>query len=58
MTPPYNPSLAAEDDTRHFDDDIPDEPLAAANGAAPGATKDPLLGHRMQGKQLLEIRKE
>lgn len=58
MTPPYNPGLAADDDTRHFDTDIPDEPLAAANGAAADATRDPLLGHRKLGKDLLEIRKE
>ncbi|EIW69747.1 hypothetical protein TREMEDRAFT_30295, partial [Tremella mesenterica DSM 1558] len=25
QTPPYQPDLAAEDDTRHFDEDIPDE---------------------------------
>ena len=58
MDPPYNPGLAADDDTQHFDMDIPDEPLAAANGAAADATRDPLLGHRKLGKDLLEIRKE
>jgi len=25
MTPPYHPNLQADDDTRHFDDDIPNE---------------------------------
>ena len=24
-TPPYQPDLLADDDTRHFDDDIPNE---------------------------------
>ncbi|WRT70461.1 uncharacterized protein IL334_007459 [Kwoniella shivajii] len=57
QTPPYHPDLYAEDDTRHFDDDIPDEPLAAANGAAADATKDPLLRDKTHGAHLLEIRK-
>ncbi|WWC72355.1 uncharacterized protein I206_106317 [Kwoniella pini CBS 10737] len=56
-TPPYHPDLYAEDDTRHFDDDIPDEPLAPANGAAANATKDPLLRDKTHGAHLLEIRK-
>ena len=55
---PYNPALAAEDDTKHFDTDIPDEPLAAPNGMTSNATRDPMLGHSKHGKQLLEIRKE
>ncbi|OCF34459.1 AGC/NDR/NDR protein kinase [Kwoniella heveanensis BCC8398] len=58
QTPPYHPDLYAEDDTRHFDDDIPDEPLAPANGAAVDATKDPLLRNKAHGAHLLEIRKE
>ncbi|WVF68109.1 hypothetical protein IAT40_002872 [Kwoniella sp. CBS 6097] len=58
QTPPYHPDLYAEDDTRHFDDDIPDEPLAPANGAAGDATKDPLLRNKMHGAHLLEIRKD
>ncbi|WWC65471.1 uncharacterized protein I303_108089 [Kwoniella dejecticola CBS 10117] len=57
QTPPYHPDLYAEDDTRHFDDDIPDEPLAPANGAAANATKDPLLRDKTHGAHLLEIRK-
>jgi hypothetical protein len=36
---------------------VNNQPLAAANGAAPDATKDPLLKHRQHGAQLLEIRK-
>ncbi|WVQ95741.1 hypothetical protein IAU59_002840 [Kwoniella sp. CBS 9459] len=58
QTPPYHPDLYAEDDTRHFDDDIPDEPLAPANGAAADATKDPLLRNKVHGAHLLEIRKD
>ncbi|WWC98809.1 hypothetical protein V866_005702 [Kwoniella sp. B9012] len=57
QTPPYHPDLYAEDDTRHFDEDIPDEPLAPANGAAANATKDPLLRDKTHGAHLLEIRK-
>ncbi|WWD20522.1 hypothetical protein CI109_104998 [Kwoniella shandongensis] len=57
MTPPYHPNLYSEDDTRHFDDDIPDEPLAPANGAGADATKDPLLRNKTHGAHLLEIRK-
>ncbi|KAL7419412.1 hypothetical protein Q5752_006250 [Cryptotrichosporon argae] len=57
QTPPYHPDLRADDDTRHFDDDIPAEPLAPANGAAADATRDPLLGDRVHGARLLEIRK-
>ncbi|KAK4684758.1 hypothetical protein P7C73_g5406, partial [Tremellales sp. Uapishka_1] len=57
MTPPYHPDLTTDDDTRHFDEDIPDEPLAAANGANANATKDPLLGNKTHGANLLEIRK-
>jgi hypothetical protein len=57
MDPPYHPDLAFDDDTKHFDEDIPDEPLAPANGAAGDATKDPLLGDKTHGAHLLEIRK-
>ncbi|KAK8850341.1 hypothetical protein IAR55_004258 [Kwoniella newhampshirensis] len=57
ITPPYHPDLYAEDDTRHFDDDIPDEPLAPANAAGAEVTKDPLLRDKTHGAHLLEIRK-
>ncbi|RXK35938.1 AGC/NDR/NDR protein kinase [Tremella mesenterica] len=57
QTPPYQPDLAAEDDTRHFDEDIPDEPLAPAGGAHADITKDPLLRDKAHGTHLLEIRK-
>ncbi|ORY35880.1 kinase-like domain-containing protein [Naematelia encephala] len=56
-TPPYHPDLVTDDDTRHFDDDIPSEPLAPANGAAANGTKDPMLRNTMHGAALLEIRK-
>lgn len=73
-TPPYHPDLLADDDTRHFDNDIPNEvgvvsvpktqlidpsqPLAPPNGAAAAASKDPLLADKTHGAHLLEIRKE
>ncbi|OBZ68200.1 Serine/threonine-protein kinase CBK1 [Grifola frondosa] len=55
--PPYRPELQSPDDTRHFDDDIPPEPLAPANGAAPDATRDPMLRDKVHGKEILEVRK-
>ncbi|KAH9858687.1 kinase-like protein [Lenzites betulinus] len=54
---PYKPDLRSEDDTRHFDDDIPAEPLAPANGAAADATRDPLLRDKVHGGEILEVRK-
>ena len=71
-TPPYHPALMADDDTRHFDDDIPnevsrfsvvdyrltDQPLVPAGGIARDATKDPLLKDKKHGADLLEIRKK
>ncbi|WOO78687.1 Serine/threonine-protein kinase CBK1 [Vanrija pseudolonga] len=54
-TPPYQPNLSTPDDTRHFDEDIPDEPLAPANSAL--QIRDPLLGDGKSGPHLLEIRK-
>lgn len=32
-TPPYQPNLATPDDTRHFDEDIPDEVGGVRGGA-------------------------
>lgn len=55
LAPPFAPALAAVDDTRHFDADIPDEPLAPANSGV--EIKDPLLGNEEQGRRLLEVRK-
>ncbi|THH00504.1 hypothetical protein EW026_g2042 [Hermanssonia centrifuga] len=54
---PYRPELKNPEDTRHFDEDIPPEPLAPANGAAPDATRDPLLRHKVHGNEILEVRK-
>ncbi|KAI8992993.1 kinase-like protein [Trametes punicea] len=54
---PYRPELRSPEDTRHFDDDIPPEPLAPANGAAADATRDPLLRDKVHGGEILEVRK-
>ncbi|THU95397.1 kinase-like protein [Dendrothele bispora CBS 962.96] len=54
---PYHPELRNPEDTRHFDDDIPAEPLAPANGAPPDATRDPMLRDKVHGQELLEVRK-
>ncbi|KAH8107922.1 kinase-like protein [Cristinia sonorae] len=54
---PYRPELRHPEDTRHFDDDIPAEPLAPANGAAADATRDPLLRDKVHGNEILEVRK-
>ncbi|CCM01470.1 uncharacterized protein FIBRA_03524 [Fibroporia radiculosa] len=54
---PYRPDLRNPEDTRHFDDDIPAEPLAPANGAAADATRDPLLRDKVHGAEILEVRK-
>lgn len=55
QTPPFRPDLSSVDDTKHFDADIPDEPLAPANSGV--EIKDPLLGNEDEGRHLLEIRK-
>ncbi|CAE7055198.1 unnamed protein product [Rhizoctonia solani] len=54
---PFKPELRRPDDTKHFDTDIAPEPLAPANGAAPDATKDPMLRHKVHGAHILETRK-
>ncbi|KAF5325825.1 hypothetical protein D9611_000036 [Ephemerocybe angulata] len=54
---PYRPELTSPDDTRHFDADIPSEPLAPANGAAPDATRDPVLKNKLHGEEILNVRK-
>ncbi|KAI0743570.1 kinase-like protein [Daedaleopsis nitida] len=54
---PYRPDLRNPEDTRHFDDDIPPEPLAPANGAAADATRDPILRDKVHGEEILEVRK-
>jgi len=54
---PYRPELINPEDTRHFDSDIPPEPLAPANGASPDATRDPLLRHKIHGAEIMDVRK-
>lgn len=54
---PYCPDLQHPEDTRHFDDDIPAEPLAPANGAPPDATRDPMLRDKVHGAEILDVRK-
>ncbi|KIK67177.1 hypothetical protein GYMLUDRAFT_37234 [Collybiopsis luxurians FD-317 M1] len=54
---PYRPDLQNPEDTRHFDDDIPAEPLAPANGAPPDATRDPMLRDKVHGAEILDMRK-
>lgn len=54
---PYKPELRHPEDTRHFDSDIPPEPLAPANGAPPDATRDPLLRDKVYGAEILDVRK-
>jgi len=54
---PFRPELRNPEDTRHFEDDIPAEPLAPANGAPPDATRDPLLRDKVHGQEILDVRK-
>ncbi|KAL0068766.1 hypothetical protein AAF712_004095 [Marasmius tenuissimus] len=54
---PYRPELRHPEDTRHFDPDIPPEPLAPANGAPPDATRDPMLRDKVHGQEILAVRK-
>ncbi|KIO09885.1 hypothetical protein M404DRAFT_131052 [Pisolithus tinctorius Marx 270] len=54
---PYRPELSNPEDTRHFDSEIPPEPLAPANGVLADATKDPLLRDRIHGEEILNVRK-
>jgi len=54
---PYRPELRGPADTRHFDSDIPAEPLAPANGAPPDATRDLMLLDKVHGAEILDVRK-
>jgi len=54
---PYKPELQTPEDTRHFDSDIPPEPLAPANGAPADATRDPLLLNKAHGAEIMDVRK-
>ncbi|KIY44431.1 kinase-like protein [Fistulina hepatica ATCC 64428] len=54
---PYRPGLSTPEDTRHFESDIPAEPLVPANGMPFDATKDPLLRNKTHGAEILDVRK-
>ncbi|KAF8639504.1 hypothetical protein AX17_001409 [Amanita inopinata Kibby_2008] len=54
---PYCPELHSPEDTRHFDSDIPPEPLAPANGVPADATRDPMLRDKVHGEEILNVRK-
>ncbi|PFH53787.1 hypothetical protein AMATHDRAFT_187183 [Amanita thiersii Skay4041] len=54
---PYKPELRSSEDTRHFDSDIPAEPLAPANGVPPDATRDPMLSDKVHGEEIMNVRK-
>jgi serine/threonine protein kinase len=64
---PFVPALSHPADTKHFEDDIEDEPLPAP-GAAEAAkngqpapveqARDPMLRDKAQGQHLLEMRKQ
>ncbi|CAO1627618.1 unnamed protein product [Sympodiomycopsis kandeliae] len=61
-TTPFRPNLSHPADTKHFEDDIDDEPLPAP-GAAPGVNpadqaRDPMLRDKDHGQRLLEMRKQ
>ncbi|KAG8932846.1 hypothetical protein FRC03_000163 [Tulasnella sp. 419] len=54
---PFKPNLRSPEDTRYFEDDIPPEPLAPANGAPADATRDPLLRDKVHGDNIMNVRK-
>ncbi|KAF8605569.1 kinase-like protein [Ceratobasidium sp. AG-I] len=54
---PFKPELRRPDDTKRFDAEIVPDPLAPANGAAPDATRDPMLRDKVHGARILETRK-
>lgn len=59
--PPFRPALSHPGDTKHFEDDIEDEPLAApgaANNPNADQPRDPMLRDQEQGPKLLEMRKQ
>lgn len=64
---PFKPDLAHPADTKHFEDDIEDAPLAAPgaspaeNGGVappPDPARDPMLRDKDHGPRLLEMRKQ
>lgn len=65
--PPFRPNLSHPADTKHFEDDIDDEPLPAPGAPPPGAdgaaaaaesARDPMLRDKDHGQRLLEMRKQ
>ncbi|GAA6063330.1 hypothetical protein JCM10212_003916 [Sporobolomyces blumeae] len=61
QTPPFQPQLATDTDTKYFEDDIEDVPLPAPEIApgvpAPENVRDPMLRHAVHGEEVLEVRK-
>lgn len=69
---PFRPALSHPADTKHFEDDIEDEPLPAPGAAPAGPTapgekqvqpqvdvpRDPMLRDKEHGMHLLEMRKQ
>ncbi|PKC66292.1 kinase-like protein [Rhizophagus irregularis] len=56
-TPPFRPQLKSDIDTRYFEDDIDDNPLAPPGGVE-RKPKDPMLRDKHHGKDILKMRKE
>lgn len=54
-TPPFQPDLQWPDDTKHFDQNIPDTPL---QGDIVREPKDPMLRDKKYGPEVLAIRKQ
>lgn len=57
-TPPFRPQLSSEIDTRYFEDNIDDNPLAPPGGEVERKPKDPMLRDKNHGKEILKMRKE
>lgn len=61
---PFKPALSHPADTKHFEDDIEDEPLPAPGAAEAGPNapveqpRDPMLRDKAHGQHLLEMRKQ
>lgn len=60
---PFKPALAHPADTKHFDENVGDEPLAAPGAVAGAAvtaqqSKDPMLRDADQGEKILDMRKQ
>ncbi|CAG8450160.1 17222_t:CDS:2 [Acaulospora colombiana] len=55
MTPPFVPHLKNEIDTRYFEEDIDDNPLAPPDGER--KPRDPMLRDKHHGKEILNMRK-